>query len=64
LAIKAGHLARLEMGDHSMKNLILAAFAALSLTAAVAPIANAHSTVAGDAQATRMQQTGTYGGAG
>jgi hypothetical protein len=48
-----------------MKNLILAAFAALSLTAAVAPLANARdfhngSTVAGDAEATRMQQTGQY----
>ena len=45
-----------------MKNLVLAAFAALSLTAAIAPVANAHSTVAGDAQATRMQQTGAYSG--
>ena len=45
-----------------MKNLILAAFAALSLTAAVVPAANAHSTIAGDAQATRMQQTGAYSG--
>jgi hypothetical protein len=49
-----------------MKNLILAAFATLSLTAAIAPVANAAvfhngSTVAGDAQATRMQQTGSYG---
>jgi hypothetical protein len=48
-----------------MKNLILAAFAALSLSAAVAPLASAAtfhngSTVAGDA--TRMQQTGSYGG--
>jgi hypothetical protein len=48
-----------------MKNLILAAFAALSLTAAIAPMANAAvfhngSTVAGDSAATRMQQTGTY----
>jgi hypothetical protein len=47
-----------------MKNLILAAFAALSLTAVIAPVANAAvfhngSTVAGDAAATRMQQTGT-----
>ena len=47
-----------------MKNLILAAFAALSLTAAVAPIASAHSTIAGDAQATRVQQTGAYGAGG
>ncbi|MEA2874407.1 MAG: hypothetical protein QOH67_4394, partial [Hyphomicrobiales bacterium] len=48
-----------------MKNLILAAFAALSLSAAVAPLANAAtfhngSTVAGDASATRLQQTGAY----
>jgi hypothetical protein len=43
-----------------MKNLILAAFAALSLTAAIVPVANAASTVAGDSQATRMQQTGSY----
>jgi hypothetical protein len=48
-----------------MKNMILAAVAALGLTAAVVPAAaNAASfhngsTVAGDAQATRMQQTGT-----
>ena len=42
-----------------MKNLILAAFAALSLSAAVIP-AYAASTVAGDAAATRMQQTGSY----
>jgi hypothetical protein len=40
-----------------MKNLILAAFAALTLSAAVVPAAFAHSTTAGDAQATRMQQT-------
>jgi hypothetical protein len=44
-----------------MKNLILAAFAALSLTAAIVPVANAASTVAKDAQATSMQQTGAYG---
>jgi hypothetical protein len=43
-----------------MKNLILAAFAALSLGAAVVPAYAA--TIAGDAQATRMQQTGAYGG--
>jgi len=46
-----------------MKNLILAAFAALSLTAVVASIANAvvfHSTVADDAAATRMVQTGSF----
>jgi hypothetical protein len=48
-----------------MKNLILAAFAALSLSAAVAPLASAAdfhngSSVAGDAAATRWQQTGAY----
>jgi hypothetical protein len=43
-----------------MKNLILAAFAALSLTAAIAPVAKAGSTIAGDAQATRLHQTGSY----
>jgi hypothetical protein len=52
-------------GKIPMKNLILAAFAALSLTAATAPTANARdfhngSTVEGDAVATRMQQTGAY----
>ena len=44
-----------------MKNMILAAVAALSLTAAIVPAAQAASTVAGDAQATRLQQTGAYG---
>ncbi|MGD0102632.1 MAG: hypothetical protein ABSC06_01170 [Rhodopila sp.] len=47
-----------------MKNLILAAFAALSLTAAIAPFAHAASTITGDGKATRMQQTGSYGGGG
>jgi hypothetical protein len=52
-----------------MKNLILAAFAALSLGAAIVPAANAAtfhngSTVAGDAAATRLQQQGSYGQAG
>jgi hypothetical protein len=47
-----------------MKTLILAAFAALSLSV-IAPIASAAafhngSTVSGDAAATRMQQTGSY----
>jgi hypothetical protein len=42
-----------------MKNMILAAFAALSLSVAVVP-AFANSTLAGDAQATRQQQTGSY----
>jgi hypothetical protein len=43
-----------------MKNLILVAIAALSLTAAIVPAANANSTIAGDSQATRQQQTGSY----
>jgi hypothetical protein len=48
-----------------MKNLILAAFAALSLTAAVVPAAYAAtfhngSSVADDAGATRLQQSGIY----
>jgi hypothetical protein len=47
-----------------MKTLILAAFAAFTLTAAIVPVANAAnngSTVAGDSAATRMQQTSQYG---
>ncbi len=43
-----------------MKNMILAAFAVLTLAVAVAPVANAASSVNGDAKATRMQQTGSY----
>lgn len=43
-----------------MKNMILATIAALSLGAAIVPAANAASTIAGDAQATRQQQTGSY----
>jgi hypothetical protein len=43
-----------------MKNMILAALAALSLSAAIVPAANANSTIAGDAQVTRQQQTGSY----
>jgi hypothetical protein len=43
-----------------MSNLILAAFAAFSLTAAIAPVVKAGSTITGDAQATRLQQTGSY----
>nr|WP_294525844.1 hypothetical protein [uncultured Rhodopila sp.] len=48
-----------------MKNLILAALAALSLTAAIAPLATAAtfhngSSIAGDTAATRTQQTGGY----
>jgi hypothetical protein len=51
------------------KALVLAAVAVMSLTAAIVPIANAAvfhngSTVAGDAAATRIQQTGSYGGGG
>jgi hypothetical protein len=42
-----------------MKTMILAAFAALSLSAAIVP-AFAASTVDGDQKATRMQQTGAY----
>jgi hypothetical protein len=47
-----------------MKNMILAVFAAISLTAAIAPLANAAvfhngSTVDDDAGATRRQQTGS-----
>jgi hypothetical protein len=64
LSIQAGILPDWKWRN-SMKNLILAAFAALSLTAAIAPMANAAtfhngSTVAGDAAATRMWQTGAY----
>jgi hypothetical protein len=47
-----------RIGDLKMKYLILAAFAALP--AAIAPVANAASTIAGHAQATRLQQTGSY----
>jgi hypothetical protein len=43
-----------------MKNLILAAFAALSLSAAVVPAAFAHSTIAGDSLATQTQRYGAY----
>jgi hypothetical protein len=44
-----------------MRNTILAAVAALGLATTVVPVAaNATSTVAGDAQATRAQQTGSY----
>ncbi len=44
-----------------MKNMILAAVAALGLATAVVPVAaNATSTLAGDAEATRMHQTGSY----
>jgi Tfp pilus assembly major pilin PilA len=41
----------------TLKNLMIAAVAALSLSAVVIP-AYAHSTVAGDAAATQMQRTG------
>lgn len=48
-----------------MKNLIIAAFAALTLTAAIAPIANARdfhngSTIAGDSQATQQQRSNAF----
>lgn len=45
-----------------MKKMILAAFAVISLASAAAPAAFAQSTVGGDAQATRAQQTGSFGG--
>jgi hypothetical protein len=53
-------------GDSIMKTkvLVLAAVAVMSLTAAIVPIANAASTIAGDAKATRMQQSGSYSGGG
>src|SRR3954463_1317204 len=50
--------------ERPMKNLLLAAFAALSLATAIVPVANARSTIASDAQATRLQQTGAYGSGG
>ena len=53
-----------EQGNMTMKNFIIATFAALSLTVAIVPAASAHSTIGGDAQATRMQQTGAYGSGG
>jgi hypothetical protein len=64
--IEAGHSRPTEDWRISMKNLVLAAFAALSLSATVAPLASAAtfhngSTVVGDSFATRMQQTGSYG---
>lgn len=42
-----------------MKNFVLAAFAALSLTAAIVPVANAASSVSNNPAATSMQQTET-----
>jgi hypothetical protein len=45
-----------------MKKLTLAVLAAVGLSVSIASLANAASSVAGDAQATRMQQTGAYGG--
>jgi hypothetical protein len=52
-----------------MKSLVLAAFAALSLSAAIVPAASAAtfhngSSAASDANATRLQQEGAYGQAG
>jgi hypothetical protein len=60
LSIRRKHLIHPphRIGDLKMKYLILAAFAALP--AAIAPVANAASTIAGHAQATRLQQTGSY----
>jgi hypothetical protein len=49
--------------ESSMKNLFFAALAALSLSAAVVP-AYAASTIAGDRQATLLQQSGAYGAGG
>ena len=51
------------------KSLVLAAVAAMSLTVAIVPIANAAvfhngSTVAGDRAATVIQQEGAYAGGG
>jgi hypothetical protein len=43
-----------------MKTMILAAFAALSLSAAIVPAAFANSTIADTAQSTRFHQTGAY----
>lgn len=43
-----------------MRNLFLAALAALSLGAAVVPAAHAQSSVDNNNLATRMQQTGSY----
>jgi len=42
-----------------MKHLIRIAFAAIS-PATIAPVANAKSTITRDAQATQIQQTGSY----
>ncbi|HQT78290.1 MAG TPA: hypothetical protein PLD10_14640 [Rhodopila sp.] len=44
-----------------MKNMFLAALAALSLTAAIVPAANAASTFGNYDAATRSQQTAPYG---
>jgi hypothetical protein len=58
-AIEAGHPARAEM-ESIMKNIFLAALAVLSLAAAIAPAANAQSTIDNNAIATRDQQTAPY----
>jgi hypothetical protein len=42
--IEAGHLARPKDGESPMRTLFLAAFAALSLTAGIAPMAHAYTT--------------------
>ncbi len=42
-----------------MKNVVLAAFAALTLAVAIAPVANAASSVSNNPAATRLQQQET-----
>lgn len=44
----------------TMRNLFLAALAALSIGAAIVPAAHAASTIANNSVATRLQQTGSY----
>jgi hypothetical protein len=63
-AIEAGHGARLDTWSVSMKKFILAAFAVMTLSIAIAPDVFAQSTLNGDTSATRMQQTGVYEGGG
>jgi hypothetical protein len=57
-----------RLKESSMKNMFLAALAALSLNVAVLPAFavtfHNSSTIAGDRAATRMQQTGSYAGGG
>lgn len=47
-----------------MRKIILAAFAVMTLSIAIAPDVFAQSSINGDASATRMQQTGVYEGGG